>query len=137
MDVRNCRKCGKLFNYAMGPITCPQCREQMEEKFQEVKKYVFEHQGCGISEVSEACDVTPQQIKQWLREERLEFSSDSAVGLNCESCGAVIRCGRFCDKCKVNMAHNLQSAYKKEPAPAPAPKKLKDNDNPRMRYLDH
>ena len=68
MDVRNCRKCGKLFNYVMGPITCPQCRDKLEEKFQEVKAYVFDHEGCDIQEVSEACDVTPQQIKQWLRE---------------------------------------------------------------------
>lgn len=135
MDVRNCRKCGKLFNYAMGPIICPQCKDSLEEKFQEVKKYVFEHQGCGIAEVSEACDVPTQQIKQWLREERLEFSSDSAVGLNCEICGEIIRCGRFCEKCKTNMTHNLKSAYKKEPAPEP--EKSKDiKDNPRMRYLD-
>lgn len=136
MDVRNCRKCGKLFNYVMGPITCQQCREQLEEKFQIVKQYVFEHQGCGIAEVSAECDVTPQQIKQWLREERLEFSADSAVGLNCEVCGASIRSGRFCEKCKANMTNNLQSVYKKEKAPEPAPKKLRDNDNPRMRYLD-
>ena len=44
MDVRNCRKCGRLFNYAMGPIVCQNCRESMEEKFQEVKKYVYEQQ---------------------------------------------------------------------------------------------
>lgn len=135
MDVRNCRKCGKVFNYALGSIVCPLCREQLEEKFQEVKKYVFEHQGCGIAEVSETCDVTPQQIKQWLREERLEFSSDSAVGLNCEICGDLIRCGRFCEKCKVSLTQNLKSAYKKKPAPKP--EKPKDcNDNARMRYLD-
>lgn len=135
MDVRNCRKCGKLFNYVMGPITCPQCRDKLEEKFQEVKKYVFDHPGCGINEVSEECDVTPQQIKQWLREERLQFAEDSAVVLNCESCGAPIRCGHFCEKCKNSMANNLKNVYHKEPEPAP--KKPKDmRDNPRMRYLD-
>lgn len=135
MDVRNCRKCGKLFNYAMGPIICPQCRDLQEEKFQEVKAYVSDHSGCGIAEVSEACDVTPQQIKQWLREERLQFSEESAVGLNCEVCGALIRCGRFCDKCKATMTQNFQNAYQK-PA-APEPEKKKDfKDSARMRYLD-
>jgi uncharacterized protein (UPF0212 family) len=135
MDVRNCRKCGKVFNYVMGPIMCPQCRDKLEEKFQEVKEYVFNHRGCGIQEVSEACDVTPQQIKQWLREERLQFSEDSAVWLNCEGCGVSIRCGRFCDKCKNSMANNLKTAYRKEPAPEP-PKKKDFKDNARMRYLD-
>lgn len=135
MDVRNCRKCGRLFNYALGPIICPQCRDQLEEKFQEVKQYVFEHKGCGIQEVSEACDVTPKQINQWLREERLQFSEESAVMLNCEVCGALIRCGRFCDKCKNTMANDFKGAYKKEPEPASQKKDYKDNA--RMRYLDH
>lgn len=136
MDVRNCRKCGRLFNYVMGPIMCQQCREALEVKFQEVKKYVYEHPGCGISEVSDACEVEAKQIKQWLREERLQFSEDSAVLLNCESCGAPIRSGRFCEKCKNSMAHTLESTYKKKEQLSPQPKKKETRDSARMRYLD-
>ena len=73
MNVRNCRKCGRLFNYISGPSWCPACREQMEVKFQEVKEYIRENPGVGIKQVSEACDVEPAQINQWLREERLEL----------------------------------------------------------------
>lgn len=136
MDVRNCRKCNRLFNYVMGPVICPQCKELLEAKFQEVKKYIWEHKGCGIAEVAEECDVTPQQIRQWLKEERLEFSTDSATGLECENCGVLIRSGRFCDKCKSGMVSHLQSAYKKEPVPeVPKTKEVKDA-NAKMRYLD-
>lgn len=135
MDVRNCKKCGRMFNYAMGPVVCPRCKEDLEEKFQEVKKYVYDHPGCGIQEVSDECEVSTQQIKQWLKEERLEFSSDSQVLINCEKCGAPIRSGRFCDKCKNDMTHNLQSAYKKATAPVQKPKESKEN--PKMRFLDH
>lgn len=135
MDVRNCKKCGRMFNYVMGPIICQRCKEGLEEKFQEVKKYVSEHPGCGINEVSEECDVSTQQIKQWLREERLEFSSDSQVLISCENCGGPIRSGRFCDKCKMNMTHDLKSAYKKPAAALQKPKDTKDN--PKMRFLDH
>lgn len=136
MDVRNCRKCGKLFNYVMGPITCPQCKEALEGKFQEVKKYIQDHPGCGVAEVSDACDVSTQQIKQWLRDERLEFAEGTPVGLQCENCGINIRCGRFCDRCKATMAHNLSSVY--QPEKKFEPEKKKDvRDNARMRYLDH
>ena len=38
MEVRNCRKCGRIFNYVAGMPICPACRERIEEKFQEVKK---------------------------------------------------------------------------------------------------
>ncbi len=137
MDVRNCRKCGKLFNYAMGPIICQHCKDGLEEKFQEVKKYVYEHPGCGIAEVAEECEVEAKQIKQWLREERLQFTEDSAVLLNCETCGAPIRSGRFCDKCKASMVQTLGSTYKKE-RPREEPKKKADsNEKPRMHYLDY
>ena len=30
MNVRNCRKCGKIFNYIAGPFVCPACREELE-----------------------------------------------------------------------------------------------------------
>ena len=108
MNARNCRRCGKIFNYVVGMPICPACKEAMEVKFQEVKEYVREHKGVGIREVAEACDVDPQQIRQWLRDDRLEMTEDSAIMLNCEGCGTPIRSGRFCDKCKAQMLSGLQ-----------------------------
>lgn len=134
MNVRNCRKCGKLFNYAYGPMTCPECRDALEAKFKEVKKYIQEHPMVGIQEVSRECEVEVAQIQQWLREERLEFTSESAVVLNCEFCGQPIRSGKYCDKCKQEMASGLQRSIAKPQAPKPEPKKdLKDSA--RMRFL--
>ena len=37
MNVRNCKKCGKLFNYVSGAPVCPACKDALEKKFQEVK----------------------------------------------------------------------------------------------------
>ena len=52
MNVRNCRKCGRIFNYVVGPILCPRCVEEQEKVFQVVKEYVIEHHGADIAEVS-------------------------------------------------------------------------------------
>ena len=111
MNARNCRKCGRLFNYAMGPIMCQQCRDALEGKFKEVKDYIQQHPACGIQEVSRECDVETSQIQQWLREERLEFTADSMVQLNCEGCGAPIRSGRYCESCSKKL--RLQSEAEK------------------------
>lgn len=136
MNIKNCRTCGRIFNYVAGAVVCPACREGMEAKFQEVKEYVRAHKGAGIPEVAEACDVEPAQIRQWLREERLEVTEDSALFLNCESCGAPIRCGRFCEKCKGNMTKGFNSVLSAgRPAPEPKPKKDKEDANARMRFL--
>lgn len=133
MNVRNCRKCGRLFNYIAGPFICPACRDAMEEKFKEVKKYIQENPRVGIKEVSEKCEVETSQIQQWIREERLEFADESMVMLNCESCGAPIKSGRYCDKCKSNLANGFSQAMKRPEAPQPVKKDTKDS--PKMRFL--
>ncbi len=135
MNVRNCRKCGKIFNYVSGPPICMQCRENMEKKFQEVKAYIMDNHHATIPQVAEACDVSTSQIQQWLRDERLEVAEGSGIVLYCENCEAPIRCGRFCDKCKNTMAHRLNDSIKMPEKPKPQPKK-DPRENPKMRYLN-
>ena len=134
MNVRNCRKCGILFNYISVPSWCPACREQMEERFQEVKEYIRENPGVGIQQVSEACNVEPAQIKQWLREERLELTEGSPLMMACETCGALIRCGKYCEKCKLTLANTFQSVLKGK-TPVEMPDNRRRSGDSRMRYL--
>ena len=111
------------------------CKEKIEQDFQAVKKYIDENTGADIKEVAEACEVDPQQIRQWIREERLQFSADSMVGLNCERCGAMVRSGRFCDKCKTNLTTNLNRAFGLMPGEVTVEKKTPSAA--RMRFLDN
>ena len=135
MDIRNCRNCGNIFNYVVGPFICPACRETLEAKFQEVKLYIEEHPHCGIKQVSEACDVETSTIQQWLREERLEITENSAVYLNCESCGAPIRSGRYCDSCKNQITSGLRNVLQSNRPQAPV-KQERDKESPKMRFLN-
>ncbi|MGN1159624.1 MAG: flagellar protein [Lachnospiraceae bacterium] len=134
MNVRNCAKCGRLFNYVAGAPLCMSCRDENEKKFQDVKKYVEEHRHSGIQEVSQECEVEVRQIQQWIREERLAFADDSPIGINCERCGAMIRTGRFCEKCKKEVMNDLGSVSRRQ-APQIQPRKTQ-KDDPRMRFLD-
>lgn len=135
MNVRNCRMCGRIFNYVAGAFLCQGCREKMEEKFQEVKEFIRQHPGVSIPEVSETCDVDPSQIRQWLREERLEVTENSALYLSCESCGMPIRSGRYCDKCKNNLTSGFKNIMRSNTAPVQKPTPSNDKENPRMRFL--
>lgn len=134
MEVRNCKGCGKLFNYLSGPPLCPSCSAALDAKFEEVKDYVYDHPGVGMQEVSEALNVSIPQIKQWIREERLAFAEDSLIGLECEGCGVTIKTGRFCKSCKDKLAKGLSSLYPTEKPPANKPKDLRDPA--KMRFLD-
>ena len=95
MNVRNCRKCNRLFNYVTGLPICPACKEDLEKKFQEVKSYIQEHRTVPLTVVAEDCDVDVAQLKQWVREERLVFAEGSGVGVECEICGVPIARGVF------------------------------------------
>lgn len=137
MNVRNCRGCGRIFNYVSGPFLCLRCREEMEGKFQEVKEFIRQNPGVGINEVSVACEVSTSQIQQWLREERLEVTENSPIFLTCEGCGANIRCGKYCEKCKNTMTSGFKQVlneYKPQPQNTGSGKN-DPKDNPRMRYL--
>lgn len=135
MDVRNCRRCGRIFNYVAGPFICPRCREEMEAKFQEVKTFIRENPGVGIQEVSEACEIDKSQIYQWLREERLELAEGSMISLSCESCGKMIKSGKYCENCKRELTNGFKQAVSR-PAPAQPEKKVTKDASSRMRYLE-
>ncbi len=136
MDVRNCRMCGKLFNYmGNGRQICSACANALEEKFFEVREYVRENKDAGIKEVAEANDVPVSQIKQWIREERLAFSENSQIGIECEKCGALIKTGRFCKACKGKIANGLSESIAKPKVIEP-PKKNNTNTKGQARFMD-
>jgi len=109
MEVKNCRKCGRMFNYMGGQQVCQACKQAAEAKFQEVKEYVREHKTASIPQICEDCGVENKQVQQWIREERLIFADDSPVKISCERCGCQISSGRFCDKCKKEAAGNFEN----------------------------
>lgn len=138
MDVRNCRQCGRLFNYVGGQYRnlCPSCSSKLEDKFMEVKEYIEDHKDAQMNQISQDCDVSTRQLEQWIREERLRFSDDSPIGISCEMCGATIKSGRFCDNCKGALASQFDNVYHKEPERPAMEAKKAAYDRARMRFLD-
>lgn len=130
MEVMNCRNCKRLFNYIGGQMICPACKDKLEQKFLEVKQYIRENPGKNISEISTDMDVSIHQLKTWVRQERLSFTAESNMTIDCEKCGAPIRTGRFCENCKRNMVNTLDALYKKETVSKP-----KHHESDKMRHL--
>ncbi|MCI8483785.1 MAG: flagellar protein [Lachnospiraceae bacterium] len=135
MEVRNCRGCGRLFNYLQGQPLCPACMAELEEKFQHVKEFLRENPKAPLNVISEENDVSVKQIKQWVREERLAFTEESQITLECEACGGKVLSGRFCDKCRTSLQNDLAGAIKRPVGSVAAPKK-NTNQKDKMRFLD-
>ncbi|WP_353093774.1 TIGR03826 family flagellar region protein [Tissierella praeacuta] len=106
MNIRNCTRCGKIYNYD-GFKICFNCRKDDEKDFQKVKGYLYEYPGANIVEVEEATGVETSKIIGYLKEGRLEVADGSNLILECEKCGASIKTGRFCDKCTNELQREL------------------------------
>ncbi len=134
MEVKNCKGCGRIFNYMQGPPLCPACVANLEDKFQQVKDYLRENPKAQMNQIAEDNKVSIKQIKQWVREERLTFTEESQITVDCENCGAPILTGRFCDRCRMNLQNELSGAIKR-------PKKIEPQKSARqrerMRFLDN
>jgi len=127
MEVKVCKNCRRLFKYLYGPELCQDCINLLsnkdknpvnpvnklqtsalsplvkgeEEKYEQVKAYVMANPKATIMQIAEANEIKPTKLLNWIREERLEFSDDSEYAwFKCESCGAKIKSGRFCNRCK-------------------------------------
>lgn len=132
MEIRSCRSCKRLFNYLGGQPICPECKEAIEKKFYQVKEYIRDNPQAGMQTVADDMEVDVKQLRQWVKEERLQFSADSDVAMQCEKCGKKIYTGRYCDACKSNMANSLSDAFK---ADEPEQKPKKENHGNAMRFI--
>lgn len=133
MEVRTCKQCKRIFNYLTGPSICPACRDMLEEKFLVVKEYVRDNPKDGINEVAKANEVSVNQIRRWIREERLSFSEDSGIGIDCESCGRMIRSGRLCQSCKDKLLGKVDEMYRVDESYVAK----KHREAARMRFMDN
>ncbi|RKD23538.1 flagellar operon protein TIGR03826 [Caminicella sporogenes DSM 14501] len=126
MDIRNCKECGKLFQYDGISKLCYSCRKKDEEDFKRVKDYIYDNTGATITEVSEATGVSEDKILRYLREGRLEIVGENpGLVLDCERCGRAIRTGRYCEECAREIEKELRSGFER---PVKRVKTEKDRD---------
>ena len=112
MNATNCPRCGRFFTRIRSSV-CPVCEKAEEELFQKLKAYIEENPLCRMAELAEATDVSTKRITQFIRDGRLEISKGMMGEITCDSCGAPIRSGHYCDKCAVNMSRSVDKMFGK------------------------
>ena len=109
-ELKNCRRCKRIFMYAIGPQICEACKKLEEEEFERVRQFLKEFPGATIQEVSKETNVSTQLIYRFLKEGRIEVAENSPIALQCESCGVRINSGRFCVNCSKRIANEMINA---------------------------
>ena len=110
-ELKNCRRCNKIFSYLVGPPICPQCQKEDERLFEEVSVYVREHPGVPLAMVAKEMDISYEKLLKFVREGRLQVKGhDGRVVYFCEHCGVEIPSGRFCKDCEKELTSGLSSS---------------------------
>lgn len=121
-EIRNCKQCGRIFQYNGMSKICSRCHKKDDDQYQVVKEYVYDNRGATINEISEETGVDEDRILRYIRAGKLEIvGEDSSILIQCERCGKGIRTGRFCDSCIEELRKGLtgtkESNVKKKEAP--------------------
>jgi flagellar operon protein (TIGR03826 family) len=134
MEIKNCRRCGKIFQYN-GNRICPACIHKEDEDFMLVKEYLKTHPGSTTIELSENTGVDVKTIIRFIRSGLLDSDEyELADGeLECENCGQPIKTGRFCESC----LNELQRGFQKAAQSLAPDKPVKPDNKPTRRQSVH
>ena len=123
MSLKYCPECDRL--YAENPVgICPDCQAAEEPLAEKVRAYLRESRKATIEEVHQATGVKHKIILRMIRAGRIETDHGFSLFFNCESCGAPIPDGRFCDTCSQKLSGELREKARemiKEVVPEPQP----------------
>lgn len=96
-----CQFCGGgLKEIGVGVYECRACGRENYDYLRKVRNYLEQNGSRSAVLIARETGVPRDSVEYFLREEFLEIPKYAAGRLSCVRCGAPIRTGKLCDKCK-------------------------------------
>ena len=113
-ELKNCRRCNRVFPFLSGIPICPACAQEDEKIFDEVSMYIRDNPGVPLKIVSKELNISYDKLMKYVKEGRLQIRSDKGGFIQfCEKCGAMITQGKFCKRCEYHISTVLDTSKKK------------------------
>lgn len=97
----NCQYCGgDLKNVTVGTYQCLQCGKENYDYLQTVRNYLDRNGAKSAVVIARETGVPRSSVDHFLRQEFLEIPKSSEERISCSKCGAPIRSGIYCERCK-------------------------------------
>ena len=110
MTIRNCKKCGKIYQYDGVHKICLECRRKEEEEFEKVKKFLRNNPNSSINTVSRETGVEKKTIIEFIKNDRLIAEDiEIDVTIRCQRCGKEIKHGKYCEDCISELKNEIES----------------------------
>jgi len=112
-ELKNCRRCNRVFSYVGGLPICPACAKEDERLFEKVSMYIRENPGVPLNVVSEELDISFEKLMKYVREGRLQVRApNGGFVMFCENCGAMIEKGKLCIECDRHINNVLDTSQR-------------------------
>ena len=108
MDVKSCKKCGRLFNSILDYQLCDSCKRFMESSLQRTEYLLKANPSLSVEQLAEEAGVEISTIHEWIENGSLILPDNSSVIATCKNCGARISSGQYCDSCKQQIRSGLR-----------------------------
>jgi flagellar operon protein (TIGR03826 family) len=109
MNVANCPKCGKVYVKNLLNDVCQACVKEVEVQCDTCIKYLREHRGISLEELSNATEVSQSLIIKFMREGRISIMGNRNIAYPCEVCGESIRERNMCDSCRQKLKKDVRN----------------------------
>ena len=110
-ELRNCRRCNRIFSYFVGQQICPQCQKEENTLFEEVSVYVRDHPGVPLAMVAKEMDTSYEKLLKFVKEGRLQIKDqDGKTIYFCEHCGEEVLNGKLCKSCESALSNDLENS---------------------------
>ncbi len=107
-----CQLChGKMDYKGRGQYVCVSCGNRDFDDYGRVRNFLEEYGVAPSSIISDVTGVSEQKIDEMLKDGRIQIAKGSKPYLKCETCGAPIRYGRFCQRCIIHVVGGISSAF--------------------------
>jgi flagellar operon protein (TIGR03826 family) len=109
-ELMNCPKCGRLFVKSQFRDVCEQCYREEEALFEKVYQFLRkrENRTATMAQVVKETGVSERLITKWIKAGRLKLVQFPNLGYPCEKCGKMIREGRICKECNIDLQKQLK-----------------------------
>ncbi|WP_044896016.1 TIGR03826 family flagellar region protein [Bacillus alveayuensis] len=113
-ELANCSKCHALFIKTKFRDICDACYKEEEKAFETVYNFLRkrENRTATLTEVVKGTGVSEELILKFIRQRRIQLTHYPNLGYSCEKCGTIIREGKLCENCTMELKREIERLHK-------------------------
>jgi uncharacterized protein len=100
--LKNCERCGKVFNAEGADALCPGCNIEDAKDLKKVNDYLRDHPLASMMEVTQKTGLPQQLLLRFIKKGSLKMRKPLEE-FKCRLCGTDIKMGTLCEACRAKI----------------------------------